>query len=255
MKWILLLLVFVLALSACSLPNQFQTQPTPAPTTASPTPQPPTSTATLPPTPAATATVTASPTATVTYTPTPYTAFRARTMVENVNLRLNPGYLFPIKLVIPAGSSFLVLGKSPGGEWIYGETSTNSRGWIFRQLLESDNDLLAIPVIEPENVQLVTGKVVDSQGGPVSGIQYYLVPATGTSPLRTDAMTDEEGIFYAFLPEGYEGEWKVIYTAVACTSNTMDSECNCVGGLCGTSDPLEQTITLPQTAPLTFTWK
>jgi hypothetical protein len=252
MKAIAFLFLFALILTSCNL----------MPAAQPPTPEaPPTSTATptLPPpqvlSPTPQPTDTPEPTATVTPSPTPFTPFEAAVNVDQVNVRSGPGYLFRVNVNVSEGTVFTILGQAPGGEWLYVETSTGMNGWVFTQLFDLPVPLEDLPLIQPENVTLITGRVQDAQSQPVSGIQYYLTQGEGLRERRTDAMTDESGIFYAFMPLGESGSWKVVYTAVACTSNTMDAECNCLGGVCGTSDPLETTITLPWDDPLLFTWK
>jgi hypothetical protein len=171
-----------------------------------------------------------------------------------LNVRANPGYLFDVMANAAKDVELMVLGRAPGGEWIYIQQGTANRGWVFAQLIKPAQDLKAIPVIEPKDIQLVKGKVVDPSGGPVSGIQFTLLQGTGASLQRNDAVTDESGVFYAFLPKSAAGQWTVSYTAISCTSNTMDANCSCKNAVCGSAHPAETSITLPQTAPLDFTW-
>ena len=70
--------------------------------------------------------------------------------------------------------------------------------------------------------------------------------------LRTDATTDEEGRFYAYLLATLTGAWNVGYVSVACTSITMDTNCNCKGSACGRAYPETVEITLPFTGELVF---
>ena len=53
------------------------------------------------------------------------------------------------------GTTFTVLAKAPGGEWFYVQAPENIAGWVFGFLLQTDHDLQAAPVIQPENVQLI----------------------------------------------------------------------------------------------------
>jgi len=208
-----------------------------------------TGTATLSPTP------TIPPPPTITPSPTPYVPFHATAMVNNLLLRTNPGTLFPALRMMQKDTSLLVLGQSPGGEWISVQTPTNESGWVFAKLLESDQPLDLIPFIQPENVQLVKGHVVDANNQPVNGIQFAITQGQGTDAPRNDAMTDANGDFYAFMPLTASGEWYVSYVAIACTSNKMDANCNYLGGKVGQSEPVGTFITLPLTSTLEFTWK
>lgn len=238
------ILLFVFFLSGCNILSQ----PTPTPTeTLSPSPLPPT--ATLTPSP------TSLPTATLTPTATPFVPFEVRTAVDWVNVRSNPGYLFAVEASVRTGTVFTVRGKSPGGEWIRVENDKGINGWIFAQLLDSPVDLQAVPVIQPENVVTVMGRVTDRAGKPISGVQFMITQGEAPNQQRTDAMTDAEGVFYAFMPRGVTGDWVVEYTALACTSNLMDENCNCIGGACGSPEPSKVTINLPDFPALVFEWQ
>lgn len=240
-----LLLCCLLALAGCGLIS-----PAAAPTEIPPTAtefQPPTQVVPLP---------SATPTLEPTPSPVPFTPFGAMTTVDYVNLRSNPGYLFSVLKTVNKGTSLTVLGKSPGEDWIYLQTPDQTRGWILRALLVSPgHDFLAPPVVQPENVLMVSGRLVDTTGTPVNGIQFAISQGQGDSLTRTDALTNIRGEFYAFFPTDLEGEWEIAYTAISCSSRVMDAKCNCVNNICGTVNPAETKITLPQAELLTFTWQ
>jgi hypothetical protein len=256
----LLMILIILGLSAgCSLG---------APKT---TPQPPTSlpltqTVALPVlvfpdtvTPSATVTLTPTITLTVepsqTPTPKPFTPFYISSEVDHLNVRVNPGRLFNTFENVKQGTRFLVLGQSPGGEWVYVENMAQKRGWIFLELASSKTQIKDAPIISPTKVQLVKGQLKDSKGTPISGIQFALVKGSGNNAPRNDAVTDENGEFFAFMPEDASGEWTISYTAYSCTSNTVDANCKCKEGLCGKPDPESLVIKLPHPETLSFTWK
>jgi len=232
-------LVTLLAVSACS-------RPAPVPPGVLPT-------LTLLPTAIGAATLTPIPT--LTPRPTPYTPFYATAMVDNLRLRSNPGTLFPALLMMQKDTSLLVLGQSPGGEWIFVQMPSNESGWVFAKLLVSDHPLDLIPFIQPENVQLVKGHVVDLNNQPVTGVQFAITQGQGTDAPRNDAMTDANGDFYAFMPLTASGEWYVGYVAIACTSNLMDANCNWKSGVTTQPEPAGTFITLPLTSTLEFPWK
>lgn len=232
------LCALLLLLAGCAAPTATQkpaAQETPSPLPATWTPSP-------------------QPTATPTPTATPFQPFEAKALTDFLNLRSNPGYLFTVITMLQKDTPFQVLGKSPGGEWIYVELEDGKTGWLFAQLIASEIDLQLAPVLEPEDAQLITGKVTDVNGTPISGIQFAIQGAESTT-FRTDAMTDSSGVFYAFLPSGLTGKWYVVYTAISCKSNTMDKDCNCINNICGSPSPEMDSVTLPQTEPLEFIWK
>lgn len=177
-----------------------------------------------------------------------------RTIMQNVNLRTNPGTLFQVSRVMPQGTRLQVLGVSPGGEWVYVLNDEGINGWVGVHVVE-DFPTEQFPTVEPGDVQRITGRVLDENGQPVSGIGYAIEQQSASKTLRTDAVTDSTGMFYAYLPQSYSGVWTVSHVSVSCTSNTMDADCNCLNSICGTSYPLSTTINLPVNAPLSFTWK
>ena len=176
------------------------------------------------------------------------------TVVQNVNLRTGPGALFTVSRVMPQGTRLQVLGLAPGGEWVSVLNDEGIHGWVGIHVVE-EFPVDGFPTVEPTDVKRITGRVLDENGGPVSGIGFAIQQQTAAKSLRTDAVTDAAGAFYAYLPQHLSGIWTVSLVSVACTSNTMDSDCNCLNGICGTSYPESATVSLPVTEPLTFTWK
>lgn len=237
--WRGLFLVFILILTACNTQSPTPAAPTQAPT---PSAMPPTWTP-LP-----------SPTETPPPSPTPFQPFEAKALTDFLNLRVNPGTLFKVQQMLAKDTAFKVLAKSPGGEWFYVELADGKTGWLFGKLINTDKDLQVAPLREPQDVQLIKGTVKTADGKPINGIQFIVQGAGASSP-RTDAMTDETGTFYAYLPGTSAGKWYVSFTAVACTSVTMDKDCNCLNGKCGTIDPAMKNVTLPQSELLEFIWQ
>jgi len=177
-----------------------------------------------------------------------------RTIVQNVNLRTFPGTLFQVSRVMPQGTRLQVLGLSPGGEWVRVLNEEGINGWVGIHVVEVF-PLEQTPTVEPDDVRRVRGRVLDENGQPVSGIGFAIEQQSASNTLRTDAVTDADGMFYAYLPQSFSGVWTVSYVSVSCASNTMDADCNCLNNVCGTSFPLSATITLPVTESLIFTWK
>ena len=239
-KWPAVFLIVILLLTACGTqPPPTAEVPTPV---ASPSAMPPTWT---PPPP---------PTETPLPSPTPFQPFEAKALTDFLNLRKNPGYLFGVEQMLAKDTAFQVLAKSPGGEWIYVELADGTHGWVFNQLILTDQDLQVAPVRKPQDVQLITGIVADASGKRINGIQF-MIQGAGASAPRTDALTDDTGTFYAYLPADAAGKWYVSFTAISCTSVTMDKDCNCLNGVCGTISPAVKNVTLPQVEPLEFLWQ
>lgn len=206
----------------------------------------------------ATATDSFSPTPAPTDASQPFRPFSATPWADNVLLRSNPGYLFPKLGVLSQGTELRVLGHAPGNEWLVVQTTDGRSGWVFAKLIDlGGHDPAESPTIQPSGVQIVVGRVKDELQQPISGIQFALLQGSGSLAPRNDAVTDETGTFYAFMPADAAGSWLVSYTAVACTSNTMDPNCNCVNNHCGMPDPQRVDIVLPRPGDeiLEFVWK
>lgn len=182
-------------------------------------------------------------------TPSPsgtYVPFSVATTADNVALRKGPGYLFIRIGLLPEGTSLRVLAKSRGGEWALVQTTDARVGWVFIQLTESSGgNWASVPLSEPLGAQLITGSVIDLAGVPISGVQFALTQGNGSLAPRNDAMTDESGTFYAYMPADASGQWYLRYAAIACISNTMDSNCNPKNGVGGRPYPEGQYIALP----------
>ncbi len=177
------------------------------------------------------------------------------TSADNVNLRTHPGTLFPVSRLLAKGTRLQVLGHAPGGEWLYVQTDSHIYGWVLFWLVNGGGDSKPTPQIEPQNVQLVTGRIVDVSGVPIRGIGFAITQGTGPTAARGDATSDVTGQFFVYLPISASGQWFVSYVSVSCTSNTMNASCNCIGGVCGRADPDRVAIMLPLESPLQFMWK
>lgn len=182
---------------------------------------------------------------------TPYTPFAASAAVESLNLRVQPGHLSEIVRMLVLDTPLTVLGQTPGGEWIFVQTAEGVTGWVFWQLITSETDLRACPVLIPEGIQTVRGQLTDKAGQPVMGVQF----AVEQGDQRSDAMTDAQGLFYFFLPADASGEWVASFTAISCESPLMDANCNCRVGACNGPDPVSINFSLPTEGTLTFIWK
>lgn len=184
---------------------------------------------------------------------TPFIPFYVTTNTENVLLRANPGVTFEPKTTLSLGLQLLVLSRVPGGEWIFVLTPFDSTGWVSAELLKSDKDLQSVPLMQPPDVQVIRGRVLNAQNEPVTGIMFgILEDVEGAKSFSV--MTDASGYFYGYLPVTAGGSWSVTFDKAACSSNTMDANCNCIGA-CGASFPESAKVTLPQTDILMFQWR
>ena len=244
MKFVLTWILICLLLTGCAAP----TQAAPAPAASSK------STA-VPP-------ATASPSATdIAPTmdfvpPSPFVPFYAATNAENVILRAGPGVKFAAKTTLTQGLQLLVLSRAPGGEWIFVQTSFESTGWVSAGLLKSEKDLQSAPLMQPPDVQVIRGRVLNEKNEPVTGLSFgILEDVEGAKSFS--AITDASGFFYGFLPIIAGGAWSVTFDKATCGSNTMDKDCNCIGA-CGSASPESVRVTLsgvPQAEMMVFQWR
>ena len=204
--------------------------------------------------PVPTLTATSVPTDVVTPVVTANEPYYVRTHEQNVNLRTQPGTLFPVSRVMTQGTRLQVLGLSHGGEWVSVLNDEGINGWVGI-LTVDEFPASQFPFVEPQDSQLLIGRVLDSNGLPVSGIGFAVEQKSASKSLRTDAATDADGYFYAYLPKHLSGVWTVSFISTACTSNTMDADCHCIGGVCGQPQPASANVTLPANGQLNFVWK
>ncbi|CAG1009230.1 hypothetical protein ANAEL_03777 [Anaerolineales bacterium] len=172
------------------------------------------------------------------------------TQAQNVNLRVNPGRLFKVSRVLAQGTKLQVLGVAPGAGWLNVVNDEGVIGWVGVDFVSGGFDGPPPPVVEPKDVLVVTGTVLDANGSPVNGIGF----AVEQGGQRDDASTDETGTFYAFLPTKFAGSWTVSFVSVACTTQSPDDKCRCTGDTCPKIEPNTVTVTVPMSAPLSFVW-
>lgn len=192
-----------------------------------PTALPPTPTFTLP-----------APTA----TSTPYVPLTATVIFDSMRLRVGPGYLFDTADLYPQNDKVKVLGKEPGEQWLYVQTSDELTGWMLIHGLQLDSGyLFEVPVITPENVMTIKGHVWASSHNPASQISVALIPGTSLDkPTEAVGTTNDKGEWYIYVPEDTRGEYSVVANGYGCKSNIATTNC----GILGNFPPL-QTITLP----------
>jgi hypothetical protein len=185
-----------------------------------------------------------------TATPEANRTYFTHTSSENVNLRTDPGLLFPVSRVMPQGRELQVLGLAPGGDWAYVfDNADGLNGWVDVTFVE-DFPHDGLLVIDPQDVQEIKGNVTDANGNPVSGIVFSITQGTN----RTETSTDETGVFHAYLPVTLAGRWTVAFNAIEATSNVMTPAC-LNDHVCGTTDPKSIELALPATEVLLFVWK
>ncbi len=240
---LLLLVVVVLLVGCVKLSN-----PEPTPTIAIP----PTSTKVLPtetpvpPEPTPTEIPTPSPTSTsVSYKP-----IELVILTDTLNLREGPSVLFKRIRQYVKDDIMFAYGKSEGGEWVLVRTTDDLTGWIATAFVTLNGKVSDLPTFEALEAVQITGKVIGPDNEPIPGIVFAVRQGAEQLGIRTDVLTDENGVYHAFLPENATGTWRIEIVGVDCSSPIVDSTCSYAGEFTSTYGD----ITLPQTAPLVFTY-
>ncbi|MFN8398622.1 MAG: SH3 domain-containing protein [Anaerolineales bacterium] len=163
-----------------------------------------------------------------------------KTTADNVNLRVSPGRLFQVSRILTRGSRVEYLGILPNGQWLKVRTGEGVVGWILKELVEADFELVD-PLAIPDNVILITGTVLDGNNNPVNGIEISI----SRDEQSDSTLTIKEGAYYLYLPTTLSGVWSLKQTAISCESNLMGPDCKCLNSGCGTFDPIEYRLQFP----------
>ncbi len=217
---LLVILMAVILFTACA------PKPTPEPfiaVTPSATDIPPTATATASPSP--TETTQPIPTETPTPTPHPIVTMSAKVNVETLNLRAGPSTIYAILGSFPEDTELLVLSRVLGNEWVRVQMPDGTIGWMSAALLDIADQAPYLPLEEVTESILISGRVIDSNALPVNGINVAVLQRLTNANLRTDAKTNEDGYFYAFIPKESAGTWEAQVIGADCTSRILNENC------------------------------
>ena len=212
---------------------------------------PPTATV-VPPTATEEPTATAVPTATITPTPTTPVVewLDARIAVNSINMRAGPSTVHDVVAKYLEGTVIRVVARAPGAEWVKIEAPDYYSGWMLAIFLEIEGNPDHLRTVEAVDALTIGGTVVDEAGDPVDKINVAVYRRSDGNEQRTDAHTDLEGNFYAYLPLDSEGEWMASVVGIGCSSRIVDADCDYTGRF----EPESQLFTLPLDEPLSFVY-
>ena len=97
------------------------------------------------------------------------------------------------------------------------------------QFLEFQGDPLTLPVVVFPEAQIVRGRVEDTSGLPVFGVDIAVIYRNEDTELRHDAYTDENGDFVVYLPPDMLGLLDISIVGISCDSHIMDEDCQMSG--------------------------
>ena len=180
----------------------------------------------------------------------PYKAISVQVAVESLNLRNGPGTIFSIRSTFNKDVIFWVYSKDPGDNWLFVRYFPDIFGWVDARFVTPIPDMTQIPAILPSNTHVIRGRVLDQSGNPAPYLQFDAIQGSGTSALKTSAITNANGLFFAYIPDIQAGTWTVAFVAYGCGPNS-GSTCNRTGSVF----PESTTVTLPPSdTPLEFIW-
>ncbi len=239
-------LVLALAIFACTLSPMVGPPSTQTPTVTAPllTRTPPPSTPTVYQTKTSTPGTPIPPTATL-----PPASLTAEVLGERVNLRDGPSTLHTITGMVPRYVHVSLIGKAPGDEWVFIQTAQGETGWLSTHYLLLHGSMSRLPDIPTGDSYIVAGEVVDGHGNGINGVNLAVYQGEGEDLLRTDAISDASGKFYAYLPVRLGGQWTVEVVGVRCSSWIMDTSCHYHGAF---SSNGKESIRPPLSQPLYF---
>ena len=239
-----------LFLSSCQRPSRAEDTPTNAPGVETPTSPP---SPILPePTNTPTPTYTPTPHSGLILPPIPGDEIPALVSVEMLNLRSGPSTLFNIVDTYPEGTEITVRGKALGDEWVRVSTQNEETGWMLAIFLDLPVPIENIPIETDIQALIVYGKVVETTGYPIDGINLAISNPSVEEDIRTDAHSNNLGDFYAYLPPESNGVWQVSIVGINCESIVMDEDCRLRSFF---ERQVIQFIQLPITEPVIFVYE
>ena len=225
LQHILLLVTIITSLLLAACVTAQPAEPSPAAPSDS-TQAAPVASATPTPPPTSTATSIPSPTETLTPTPHPIATMSALVSIASLNLRAGPSTIYAVLGAYPEDTELLAVARVPGNEWVRVQTADGKTGWMAAEWLDLDDEVAYLPLEEVTESIMVAGRVIDSDAMPVEGALVAVLQRLTGETLRTDAVSGEDGYFYAYIPKQSIGIWEAQIVGLNCTSRLMNENCN-----------------------------
>ena len=188
---------------------------------------------TIQPTKAMTNTPAPSPTPFQTPTPTTSPPISGSISAAFLNLRAGPSTFFDIIQTFVEGTQLTAIARTPDSKWVQVEIEFEDdptmQGWMAVLYLDLAGDPSGLPEEPLGSENTLTGTVEDTEGNPISGITVAFILSNDQVDLRADAVSDEEGIFTAYLPDDLFGTFDVQIVSWSCESPIADANCQLSG--------------------------
>ena len=242
-KFLLILLVLLHTAACSNARSDIPTQPEAPPTIQNTSTVTSTCTSTVEPT------VTQTPTSTPQPTATPPSSFSSAINAHSALLRSGPSGMHQPILRYPYGTTVTITGKIAGDEWVFVQMADQNTGWLSVHYLNLDYPLSAVPVQAAAETGLIYGVIQDSTGNRLAGVGISVCIDLCYQSQRTDAVSNENGEFFAYIPSSNGNQLRVFVSSVDCGSPIMGTDCQ----LRGTFMPEEIIVKeFPNINPLLF---
>lgn len=157
------------------------------------------------------------------------TGFSVWVNVDSLNLRSGPGTMFEVIGQELMGTRCEALGRAPGDDWLRVRVPDGTVGYMLTDMLELSGPITGLPQVSISGSYIVLGKVVDTAGEPINDITVAVYQGTGAEEVRTEATTNEKGIFVAYLSLESRYTWTASVVGVGCASRIVDENCQYTG--------------------------
>jgi hypothetical protein len=125
-------------------------------------------------------------------------------------------------------------------------------GWMWAEFLDLQGEVSGLPRDDFDPNLTVFGTVQDQEGNPIPGIGLTASLQGDPNALPADTISNEDGIFEFYLPEGTVGAVNVQITSWECDSVVVNLNCK-LSGYVEVSDLAS--VTLPQTDGIVFVYE
>ncbi|MEJ2484920.1 MAG: SH3 domain-containing protein [Anaerolineales bacterium] len=211
---------------------------------------------TVPPTTAPTKTPAPSSTPYQTATPTTSPPISGSIQADFLNLRTGPSTFFEIINTFVKDTALTALERTPDNRWVNVEIELEDEptveGWMATDFLELNGEVSSLPLAAISEGQIIQGRVEDTEGNPIPGVNVATLLQYDDVDLRTDVVSNDNGDFEVYLPEGLTGTFDIQIVSWLCDSPIADLNCQ----LSGYIQVIDRVfITLPQEEDILFTYE
>jgi len=148
------------------------------------------------------------------------------------------------------------LERTPDNRWvkieIEFEDEPTAEGWMATDYLELNGEVSNLPLAVISEGQIIRGKVEDTDGNPIPGINVATLLQYDDVDLRTDVISNDNGDFEVYLPEDLAGTFDIQIVSWLCESPIADLNCQ----LSGYIQVIDRAFTtLPQEEDILFIYE